>query len=267
VPPGTRCSARRDRSASPAGGAGPIIGRRARRREGIDIATWIEAARDWSARIIDPALSALLVVLAGLIFVAEPLAAEGIDTPLVVLGLAATLLILIVVLGSHQHAALFIVVTAGALHLASVLVAFARDSVDTRAGSALGAVLGLVAVSGAISGVVFGPGRVTAHRVRGAIVLYLAVALIYAWVYRLIALLAAPAFTGMSPAHMLHLAPFVYYSLTTLTTLGFGDITPVDPIARAVTTSEALIGQLYPALILGRMLMLYADTGKDDRGR
>jgi hypothetical protein len=37
----------------------------------------------------------------------------------------------------------------------------------------------------------------------------------------------------------------LYFSVITLTTVGFGDITPADQVARAVTVVEALIGQLY----------------------
>jgi hypothetical protein len=44
-----------------------------------------------------------------------------------------------------------------------------------------------------------------------------------------------------------------------LTTVGFGDITPVNDFVRNLTMLEALLGQLYPAVILARLLTLYAD--------
>jgi Ion channel len=41
------------------------------------------------------------------------------------------------------------------------------------------------------------------------------------------------------------LSPFLYYSLTSLTTVGFGDITLLDAFARSLTTLEAVVGQLF----------------------
>jgi hypothetical protein len=49
----------------------------------------------------------------------------------------------------------------------------------------------------------------------------------------------------------------LYFSFTTLTTLGVGDILPVHPMARSLTTLEALVGQLYPAVLLARLVTLY----------
>ena len=49
---------------------------------------------------------------------------------------------------------------------------------------------------------------------------------------------------------------FRYFSFVTLTTLGYGDILPVSPIARSLATSEALFGQLYPAVMIARLISL-----------
>ena len=49
-----------------------------------------------------------------------------------------------------------------------------------------------------------------------------------------------------------------YFSFVTLTSLGFGDITPAHPAARALTILEALIGVLYPAALLGWLVSLVA---------
>jgi hypothetical protein len=47
---------------------------------------------------------------------------------------------------------------------------------------------------------------------------------------------------------------FVYYSFTTLTTLGYGDIRPVIPAARMLSSVEALVGQLYVAILIARLV-------------
>jgi len=53
---------------------------------------------------------------------------------------------------------------------------------------------------------------------------------------------------------------FYYYSITTLTTLGYGDIIPVHPIARNLAMVESLVGQLYPAILIARLVTLHAQT-------
>ena len=51
-------------------------------------------------------------------------------------------------------------------------------------------------------------------------------------------------------------AHFVYFSFVTLTTVGYGDVIAVHPIARSLVTVEALIGQLFPAILLARLVSL-----------
>ena len=52
-------------------------------------------------------------------------------------------------------------------------------------------------------------------------------------------------------------AEMVYYSFVTLTTLGYGDIVPVSPSARALATLEALTGQLYLTVLVARLVGLH----------
>ena len=47
-----------------------------------------------------------------------------------------------------------------------------------------------------------------------------------------------------------------YYSFITLTTTGYGDITPIHPVTRTLAMLEALVGQLYPAITLARLVSL-----------
>ena len=49
----------------------------------------------------------------------------------------------------------------------------------------------------------------------------------------------------------------LYFSFVTLTTLGFGDITPVSPLAQTLTWLEAVAGQLYLAILLARLVSLH----------
>ena len=106
-------------------------------------------------------------------------------------------------------------------------------------------------------------GPVTAHRIRGAIALYLLIAMLFAFLYSLIEELAPGAFS--MPADWSHGAStsgeaFYYFSVVTLTTVGFGDITAVYPFVRSLVMLEALIGQLYPAILIARLVTLEIET-------
>ena len=98
----------------------------------------------------------------------------------------------------------------------------------------------------------FGAGRINVHRILGAVILYLYIGLLFASVYRLAALYLHPAFTGLSTTGSL--SDLIYFSLCSLTTSGFGDIVPVHPFVRSLTNLKSIIGQLYPATFLARLV-------------
>lgn len=54
----------------------------------------------------------------------------------------------------------------------------------------------------------------------------------------------------------------VYFSLTTLTSTGYGDILPVHPAARSLANLEAVIGQLYLAILLARLVSQHSSNVK-----
>jgi hypothetical protein len=118
----------------------------------------------------------------------------------------------------------------------------------------LGFLLAMVAVQ------VFGEGPVTGHRIRGAIVVYLLLGGLWSLLYQVVALTIPQAFrlpegmAGGDPDALQRL--MTYYSFTTLTTTGYGDITPIHPVTRTLAMLEALVGQLYPAITLARLVSL-----------
>jgi Ion channel len=227
---------------------------------GQSVSNWLKDTRSVSKRYQDPCLSALLAAQIILVFVAEPLAFEGFEPPLILIGIIVAGLILLLALGSDQRGALIIVGVAGVVRLLTAAGDLIWGAPLAVAAEGASAVLGLLAMMWAVFEIVFGPGRITAHRVRGAIALYLGIAIIFAWLYRLIAGVVPTAFSGLKFAAGQHggLSPFLYYSLTSLTTLGLGDITPVNAFARSLTGLEALLGQLFPAVVLARILTLYS---------
>jgi Ion channel len=106
---------------------------------------------------------------------------------------------------------------------------------------------------------VFSKGQSLAERVAGAVVLYLLVGLIWAYVYMLVNRLVPNAF-AYPAADATDFPEWVYFSFVTLTTVGYGDITPVARGARSLATLEAFVGQLYPAIIIARFVSLPAKT-------
>ena len=65
------------------------------------------------------------------------------------------------------------------------------------------------------------------------------------------------AFKGLNFADDSALASSVYYlSFVTLTSTGYGDIIPVHPLARSLCTIESVVGQLFPATLLARLVAL-----------
>lgn len=108
---------------------------------------------------------------------------------------------------------------------------------------------------------VFRAGPVTAHRIRGAIAVYLLIGITWSFIYQLIAQLLPGAFSfpqsmTAKPGEEAHRAVLTYFSYVTMTTLGYGDIVPVHPAARMFVIVEALIGQIYPATLLARLVSL-----------
>jgi voltage-gated potassium channel len=107
---------------------------------------------------------------------------------------------------------------------------------------------------------VFKAGSVTAHRIRGSIVIYLLLGMMWCFFYHIAFLIVPqslhfPQGLAFSNPHALDRI-LTYFSFTTLTTTGFGDITPTAPLTRTLAMSEALAGQLYLVITLARLVSL-----------
>jgi voltage-gated potassium channel len=102
----------------------------------------------------------------------------------------------------------------------------------------------------------FSEGEITLNRLYGGISVFIMLGMCWSIIYMYLIWLKPDAFAGAifdSPDNPLYW-DMIYFSFVTLTTLGFGDITPVDPIARALTYTEAIVGQLYIAILIGTLV-------------
>ena len=99
--------------------------------------------------------------------------------------------------------------------------------------------------------------RISAREVEGALCVYLLVGLLWADLYAITDALDPRAFSypDHEPAHA-GMKPMLYFSFVTMTTLGYGDIVPVAPAARALCWIQAVFGQLYIAVLVARFVAL-----------
>ena len=100
---------------------------------------------------------------------------------------------------------------------------------------------------------------VDSERLSAALSAYLLAGLLFGIVYFQVERMRPGSFSiaGMpSDPEQLDLQTSIYFSFVTLATLGYGDISPVKPTARGLAVSEAMMGQLYLAVLVARLVGL-----------
>jgi len=98
--------------------------------------------------------------------------------------------------------------------------------------------------------------RVSREKIFGALSVYLLLGVIWAFLFLFVDFLVPGSFRyGQDGA--LTGVEMVYYSFVTLTTLGYGDIVPISPSARALATLEAVTGQLFLTVLVARLVGLH----------
>ena len=94
---------------------------------------------------------------------------------------------------------------------------------------------------------------VTATTIWGAVATYLAFGIAFSMLYSSVVVVSPDAFNNMTHGG---LGETNYFSFVTLTTLGYGDITPINDVARAFVIFETLIGQIYLVIVVARIVAL-----------
>jgi hypothetical protein len=222
------------------------------------VTAWRTRIKDWHEQTREPGLTALLIIEATLIFLVIPLSGMGVLPTLVVPVMFVALVIAILVVTWHSHMATIAVLIAVVLSPVGTLLWREHPSPLTEWLSAGGRLLAIAAVSLTIARMVFGSGRVSFHRVQGAVLLYLNFGLFFFTIYRLLDVLLPNVFGGLPTTGQEYGsgAALLYFSFSTLTTVGYGDIVPLHPLARNIANLESVIGQLYPVTLLGRLVSL-----------
>jgi voltage-gated potassium channel len=108
---------------------------------------------------------------------------------------------------------------------------------------------------------VFGGTKVDRNLIFGAMCVYLLMGLVWAILYGLIFQFLPGSFNGIEGVDgKAPMDTLLYYSFVTLASLGYGDITPVAPLARTLAYLEAIGGQLYIAIMLAGLVGLFLNN-------
>jgi hypothetical protein len=205
----------------------------------------------------DRLLSALTALLLLLIFVVAPLQAAGIIA-FQAFGVVVMLAMIVgvLILSGNPVAFVLMMVAVSMNGVVLVLRTYGPTVLDLYlvAGAWLIVSLTLGWVS---ARAVFAAGRVTYHRIVGAVRLYLLIAMVFVSLFIFVGVTFESSFAGLKLEDNTALAAnLFYFSFVTLTSTGYGDIVPVHPIARSLCNLETIIGQLYPATLLARLVSL-----------
>jgi hypothetical protein len=109
----------------------------------------------------------------------------------------------------------------------------------------------------AVYDVLFG-GVIDINRLVGAACIYLLSGAMWGIVYFLLSVVSPGSFVGITgETWSEQLNEFTYHSFVTLTTLGYGDITPAAPVARTLNYLEAVLGQLYLTVLVASLVGIH----------
>ncbi len=137
--------------------------------------------------------------------------------------------------------ALIPVVTLGAI----VLSAFGSEDLSQAVAGMLTALLVVVAPVAIVKRLATHP-VINLNTFYGAICVYLLIAMFFASVFALVGVVSGDAFFAQSqPPQKPGTIDFLYFSLTTITTVGYGDLTAAGSVGRMLAVLEAVLGQLY----------------------
>lgn len=120
-------------------------------------------------------------------------------------------------------------------------------------GNVLGVAFLLVVITAILRDVLWHE-RVTLHSVAGALSVFLLIGITWTLAYGALVAVVPEAFAGLADDPQLRGAQLFYFSFVTLTTLGYGDITPTTPEAMSLSTIQAIVGQLYLAVLVASLV-------------
>jgi hypothetical protein len=114
---------------------------------------------------------------------------------------------------------------------------------------------------------IFGEQEVTSNVIYGAIVVYLLIAIMWAFVFSVLESINPGSFAISEGQIEVGRPLFIYYSFITITTLGYGDITPITATANSFSFLEAVTGQIYLVVLVARLVGMHIAQSMDRKAR
>ena len=113
---------------------------------------------------------------------------------------------------------------------------------------------------------VFGPEVMDGDRLWGAAAAYLMIGILWCFLYALVELEQKQTFLVRGDPANLELTDLLYFSFSTLTTIGFGDIVPLSHSAQVAAIFEGIVGTLFLAILIAKLVGVYPPNEKAHTG-
>ncbi|UKJ09045.1 potassium channel family protein [Solitalea lacus] len=218
----------------------------------------------------DRSFSVVLGILVLIVFILSPLKSIQFPTSGILLELFLTILLVSGIFAvSNRRSVRYPAMVIGTITFAvKWLNAISYNQILTRIDLLLSIVY-FIALLVVILQKVFGEGKISLKRIEGAVAAYLIIAILFTYCYRIIFSIIPDSFTinfTDGPLTVEEAAnQFTYFSFVTLTTTGYGDITATHPFARSFVMLEGLIGQLYPAILIARLVSMEIESKRSSK--
>jgi voltage-gated potassium channel len=159
---------------------------------------------------------------------------------------------------SHKKRHLYI----GALLAIAMLISlwlqyFLQNDMVFAIGRVSGILLFIMVITNLLA-FIFKSEDVTIEVIYAAMLVYLLMALMWSFAYGLLELINSASFNVTLSPDQGYQMRFIYYSFVTITTLGYGDITPTTDLASSFSILEAVVGQLYLVVVVAWLVGMHA---------
>lgn len=196
--------------------------------------------------------------------------AEGNDFGEEIIFLAMTLVLLSAVRAVHERHGQKTFLTLAGVTLLGNLGAYATVNWAVDVSALILNLLVFSYISWLIFLKVFSGARVDSDTIFGAVCVYILIGIVCAVGYQLIDLIEPGALALAEPGRIpgepnvidSFLRTYVYFSFVTLTSTGFGDIVPVNSVARYLSILEAVTGQIYMSVLVARLVGLHITSAR-----
>lgn len=214
----------------------------------------------------DCSLTALLVLLIIMVFVIYPLSQVGVLHVLLI-DIVFSLIVMagaLSVVGKRPITLLVLGFAVAAFVTRWTRRAMPEANLDPA--DILLSLIFLAILSALVMRQIFRRGHISVHRVQGAVAVYLLLGLVWACLYELVEIHRTGAFQTLTvPVPQNVRTPIlVYFSFSTLTTVGYADVVAVHPVARSLAMPEALTGQLFPVILIARPVAMELESRRGD---